>query len=84
MLSKARIESFELAFRMQTEAPSAVDLSGESDETKRLYGIHEPSSRSYGTQLLMARRLVERGCRMVQVYSGGERTRTGIRTPSLK
>ena len=68
---EARIESFELAFRMQTEAPSAVDLSGESDETKRLYGIHEPSSRSYGTQLLMARRLVERGCRMVQVYSGG-------------
>lgn len=68
---EARIESFELAFRMQAEAPAAVDLSAETDETKRLYGIHEPASRSYGTQLLMARRLVERGCRMVQVYSGG-------------
>lgn len=68
---EARIKSFELAFRMQAEAPSAVDLSGETEETKRLYGIHEPVSRSYGTQLLMARRLVERGCRMVQVYSGG-------------
>ena len=68
---EARIKSFELAFRMQAEAPSAVDLSGETEETKRLYGIHEPVSRSYGIQLLMARRLVERGCRMVQVYSGG-------------
>lgn len=67
----ARIKSFELAFRMQAEAPSAVDLSDETEETKRLYGIHDPVSRSYGTQLLMARRLVERGCRMVQVYSGG-------------
>ena len=68
---EARIKGFELAFRMQAEAPSAVDLSDESEETKRLYGMHEPASRSYGTQLLMARRLVERGCRMVQVYSGG-------------
>ena len=68
---EARIKSFELAFRMQAEAPSAVDLSGETEETKRLYGMHEPASRSYGTQLLMARRLVQRGCRMVQVYSGG-------------
>ena len=68
---EARIKSFELAYRMQAEAPSIVDISGETDATKRLYGIHEPASRSYGTQLLMARRLVERGCRMVQVYSGG-------------
>ena len=67
----ARIESFELAFRMQAEAPSAVDLSDETDETKRLYGIDAPASGTYGAQLLMARRLVERGCRMVQVYSGG-------------
>ena len=66
-----RIESFELAYRMQMEAPAAVDLSQEPDETRRLYGMDAPESRTYGAQLLMARRLVERGVRFVQVYSGG-------------
>ena len=66
-----RIASFELAYRMQMTAPDAVDISQESVETKALYGIDNPLSRTYGTQLLMARRLVERGVRFIQVYSGG-------------
>ena len=66
-----RIASFELAYRMQTAAPEAVDISSEPEKTKRLYGIDMPVTQSYGTQLLMARRLVERGVRFVQAYSGG-------------
>jgi hypothetical protein len=66
-----RIASFELAYRMQMAAPDAVDLSQESEDTKKLYGIDNPVSRPYGTQMLMARRLVERGVRFTQVYSGG-------------
>ena len=69
---QARIESFELAFRMQTEAPDLLDLATESEETKRLYGIEEGKKTSYfGTQCLMARRMVESGVRFVQLYSGG-------------
>lgn len=68
---QARIESYELAYRMQVEAPELVDLSGESDETKRLYGMDREVSSYFGTQLLLARRMVERGVRFVQVYSGG-------------
>lgn len=67
----ARIASFELAFRMQVEAPQAFDIESESDATKRLYGLHDPRTASYGRQCLMARRLVERGVRFVQVYYGG-------------
>jgi hypothetical protein len=66
-----RISSFELAYRMQTAAPDAVDLAQESDTVKKLYGIDRRESRTYGTQLLMARRLVERGVRFVQAYNGG-------------
>jgi Protein of unknown function (DUF1501) len=66
-----RIASFELAYRMQTAAPEAVDLSQESEKTKRLYGLDMPMTKAYGTQLLMARRLIERGARFVQAYSGG-------------
>ena len=65
-----RISSFELAYRMQMAAPEAVDLSQENHATKRLYGFDNARSRPYGTQLLLARRLVERGTRFVQVYSG--------------
>ena len=68
---EARIKSFELAYRMQAEAPAAADLANETEETKRLYGMQEPESRTYGSQLLTARRLVERGVRVIQVYSGG-------------
>ena len=64
----ARIESFELAYRMQLEAPVAFDVESESEATKRLYGLHEKTSEIFGQQCLMARRLVERGVRFVQVY----------------
>ena len=68
---EARIASYELAFRMQTHAPEAVDLSKETKETKALYGLNQPHTQDFGTRLLLARRLVERGVRFVQVYSGG-------------
>ncbi|HEX3987977.1 MAG TPA: DUF1501 domain-containing protein, partial [Verrucomicrobiae bacterium] len=64
----ARIESFELAFRMQARAPEAFDVSQESPETKKLYGLDEPMTETFGKQCLMARRLAERGVRMTQVY----------------
>lgn len=69
---EARIQSFELAYRMQSAAPSALDLKSESENTKKLYGIEKGNPGEYfGTQCLMARRLVERGVRFVQLYSGG-------------
>jgi len=69
---QARIQSFELAYRMQTEAMDVVDLSRETKETHALYGIDQGPSRSFGTKCLMARRLIENGVRFVQVYSDGE------------
>ncbi|WP_309713849.1 DUF1501 domain-containing protein [Armatimonas sp.] len=65
---EGRIQSFELAFRMQREAPDAFDVEKESAETKKLYGLDNPLTETFGRQCLMARRLVERGVRMVQVY----------------
>ncbi len=67
---EARIASYELAFRMQTSAPEAVDLSQESQATKALYGIDEPLTDDFGRKCLLARRLVERGVRFIQLYSG--------------
>lgn len=67
-----RMQSFELAFRMQKEATEVVDLSRETQAMHELYGIDNPVSRSYGSKCLMARRLVESGVRFVQVYSDGE------------
>jgi hypothetical protein len=67
-----RMQSFELAFRMQQEATEVVDLSRETKATHDLYGINSPRSRSFGSKCLMARRLVESGVRFVQVYSDGE------------
>ncbi len=67
----ARIESFELAYRMQMAAPEALDFTKESPETLKLYGIGEKKCEHFGKQCLMARRLVERGVRFVQIYSGG-------------
>jgi hypothetical protein len=67
----ARIASYELAFQMQTHAPEAVDLSKESEATKKLYGSGEKHSDYFGKQCLVARRLVERGVRFIQLYSGG-------------
>ncbi len=67
---EARIQSYELAFRMQTAAPDVVDLSQETDETRRLYGMDETGTAEFGTRCLLARRLVERGVRFIQLYSG--------------
>ena len=66
----ARVAAYELAYRMQATAPEAVDLGGESAETKRLYGLDDPRCRDFGTMCLRARRLVERGVRFVQLYCG--------------
>jgi hypothetical protein len=67
---EARIAAYELAFRMQTAAPQLVDLSGETDETKRLYGVDDGECREFGTRCLLARRMLESGVRFVQLYSG--------------
>ncbi len=64
----ARIASFELAYRMQVQAPEAFDVERETPETKKLYGLNEKVTDTFGRQCLMARRLVERGVRFVQVY----------------
>ncbi len=68
----ARIETFELAYRMQMAAPEALDLNREDESTKRLYGIDNPRCNHFARQCLLARRLVERGVRFIQIYSGGE------------
>jgi hypothetical protein len=67
---QARIRAYELAARMQASAPEAVDLSKESDATRALYGLNDDSTKEYGTNLLRARRLVERGVRFIQIVSG--------------
>ena len=64
----ARIKTFETAFQMQFEAPEAFDVERESPETKKLYGMDQKTTEVFGRQCLMARRLVERGVRVVQVY----------------
>lgn len=66
----ARIASYELAFRMQTAAPELLELKSESAETLKLYGINDPLRPSYARNCLIARRLVERGVRFVQVFNG--------------
>ena len=68
----ARIASYELAARMQTAAKEALDLSGETESTLRLYGIDQPETKDWGSRCLIARRLVERGVRFVQVCSGNQ------------
>jgi len=66
----ARMKAYELAFRMQSSAPELVDLNSESQATLELYGANSPMTRDFGTRCLLARRMVERGVRFVQVYSG--------------
>lgn len=68
---ESRIATFELAFRMQMEAPRVQDLSGESDATRRLYGLDDPVTEDFGRQCLMARRFSESGVRFVQCNSNG-------------
>ena len=67
----SRIQTYELAYRMQAEAPQAVDLDEESVEMKEAYGVGKRPTDEFGRNCLVARRLVERGVRFVQLYSGG-------------
>ena len=67
----SRIASYELAYKMQTTAPEAVDLSTEDAATTELYGINHERTKDFGLRCLLARRLVERGVRFIQLYSGG-------------
>jgi uncharacterized protein (DUF1501 family) len=67
----ARIASYELAFKMQSAAPEATDITKETAAMHSLYGLDQPKSAAFGQQCLLARRLVERGVRFVQIYSGG-------------
>ncbi|MGH9659917.1 MAG: DUF1501 domain-containing protein, partial [Bryobacteraceae bacterium] len=67
----ARIAAYELAFKMQTSAPELAGLEGESEATRRLYGLDDDGTAGFGRQCLLARRMVERGVRFVQVFSGG-------------
>jgi Protein of unknown function (DUF1501) len=69
---EARITNFEVAARMQTAVPDALDLSQENESTKKLYGLDNPNTAEYGTRCLIARRLVERGVRFVQLYLAGQ------------
>src|SRR5207249_11566911 len=70
---EARINSFELAFRMQREMPEAEDLNGETPATRRLYGLDDPVTANFGRQCLLARRVAARGVRFVQVtHSDGQ------------
>jgi hypothetical protein len=67
---QARLNSYDLAYRMESSAPEAVDVSKESAAIKELYGLHEEASRDYGTVLLRGRRLVERNVRFIHVVTG--------------
>jgi hypothetical protein len=66
----ARVRSYELAYQMQSAASDAVDLSKETDATRKMYGMDNPASSVFGTNCLMARKLVERGVRFVELYCG--------------
>jgi len=69
---EARIQSFELAARMQTAAKDAIDISQESEATRKMYGIDQKETQDFGTRCLIARRLVERGVRFVSVFTGNQ------------
>ena len=66
----ARLESYELAFRMQAEVPNAIDLSGETEKTLAMYGIGNDATDSFGRKCLLARKMVEKGVRFVQLFNG--------------
>jgi hypothetical protein len=68
---RARVRAYELAARMQLAVPEVMGLAGETAETQKLYGLDNPTTAAFGRQCLVARRLVERGVRFVQVYDGG-------------
>ncbi|MDB5342137.1 MAG: hypothetical protein JWP89_514 [Schlesneria sp.] len=68
----ARLANFETAARMQTAVPGALDLSQETEATRTLYGLNNPACQEYGTRCLLARRLIERGVRFVQIFLNGQ------------
>ena len=68
----ARLANFETAARMQTAVPDVLDLSGETEATRKMYGLDNPASQEYGTRCLLARRLIERGVRFVQIFLSGQ------------
>jgi hypothetical protein len=70
----ARIASYELAYKMQATAPEAVDISKEPEHVKEMYGLNRAETKDYGYRCLLARRMVERGVRFIQLYSGGGNT----------
>ncbi len=70
----ARMASYELAFKMQTHAPEAVDISKEPESIKNMYGMDKEETRDFGYRCLLARRMVERGVRFIQLYAGGGNT----------
>jgi hypothetical protein len=72
----ARISSYELAFAMQRQAPEAVDLTQEPETVKEMYGLNSPKTQEFGRRCLLARRLVERGVRFIQLYAGGNHNDT--------
>ena len=65
------MENYELAYRMQMDVPDAVGTENESEATREMYGMNDPETAAFGRQCLMARRLVEKGVRFVQIFSGG-------------
>jgi hypothetical protein len=67
----ARIASYELAYKMQSTAPEAIDIETETEPVKKLYGLDQERTQDFGKKCLLARRLVERGVRFIQIYSGG-------------
>jgi len=67
----ARLSSYELAYKMQATAPEAIDIENEPTYTKDLYGLENDQTEDFGRKCLLARRLVERGVRFIQIYSGG-------------
>jgi uncharacterized protein (DUF1501 family) len=69
---EGRISNYELAARMQSAVPSVLDISGETEETRRLYGLDNPKTAEYGRRCLLARRLVEQGVRFVQIFLSGQ------------
>ena len=67
----ARMETYELAYRMQMEVPGVLDLANETEATKELYGLEDKHTATFGRQCLLARRMIEKGVRFVQIFSGG-------------
>ena len=67
----ARMESYELAYRMQMEVPELVDIQGENEATREMYGLNDKDTATFGRQCLLARKMIEKGVRFVQVFSGG-------------